>query len=107
MPAMAVSNRRDESPPIGYSNIEASIVAEREPRWVFRVNIVWFTLKLRGRVMGVTREASRDTFKYLMYYVRILSIYAYQNPVILEIFGRLEYFEWEKSKFSHLDRHLI
>ena len=37
MPAMAVSNRRDESPPIGYSNI----VAEREPRWVFRVNIVW------------------------------------------------------------------
>ena len=37
MPAMAVSNRRDESPPIGHSNI----VAEREPRWVFRVNIVW------------------------------------------------------------------
>ena len=37
MPSMAVSNRRDESPPIGHSNI----VAEREPRWVFRVNIVW------------------------------------------------------------------
>ena len=47
--------------------------------------------------MGVPREASKDTFKYLMYYVYILNIRLLKSGE-LGFFRKIENFEWEKIK---------